>query len=186
MDLYRVALFAHVVGAILLVGGGFLLPALSARLRRTPNVEGVRDWSSLALQVTRVSAISAAVIFASGLYMALTEWSFRQGWLAVALALFAISGAMFGAKIEPAFKSIKALADAAPDGPVPPELRAATMSSALLVVDAFLVSNDVVIVFLMTNKPNLGVALAVTAVGVAVAAARVARHRKVAGTAVAA
>lgn len=178
MDLYHVMLFAHILGAVVLVGQGFLVPLLNGAIRRTATVSSLKEWIGLGQKLAKTGGPAAGLVLVSGLYMGITAHSFRQGWLAVSLVLFLIGGGLATGVIDPMLGRFMAAAEAAPAGVVPPELRATLMSPKLHVIESALFGMDLAIVFLMTNKPGWGGALTATAVGLAIAAGRVAFERR--------
>ena len=61
MDLYHGVLFFHVLGAVILVSMGFVMPVLTAALHRTPTVAGVREWAGAMQKYTRLGPPAAVV-----------------------------------------------------------------------------------------------------------------------------
>lgn len=89
MSLYAIALFVHIVGALLL----FVLLT----------VEGVGLRTGIAAApINRVlGPISALAVLVPGLYMTASQWGFK-GWIAVGItswALIAVSGAFTGISV---------------------------------------------------------------------------------------
>ena len=89
MSLYSIALFVHIVGALLL----FALLA----------VEGIalRVGMSAALVGRTLGPISALAILVPGLYMMATQWGVK-GWIAVGITtwvLIAVGGAVTGVTV---------------------------------------------------------------------------------------
>jgi hypothetical protein len=108
MSLYALALFSHVVGALLL----FITLALDGLglrgLRQATTGTQVSQWAGVT-GLTRVTGpLSALAIAVPGLYMATSAWSFNgwivagtAGWLLVA-ALSAFSGARLARTVRTA------------------------------------------------------------------------------------
>lgn len=149
MDLYSIALFVHIVGAVLL----FVLLTVEGL--------GLRIGFSAAPMNRVLGPVSAAAILVPGAYMmwAQVGWA---GWVAVGIAtyvLIAAAGAITGVSVMRGRIS----------------RRAATLSWLVRVGMALAV------VFDMTVKPTLLIALAVVAVGATVgAAASLVRRRELA------
>ena len=167
MNLYPIALFLHVIGAIgYFVGMGIWLFGL-AGLRQARRVEHVRALTSLVGRSGPLFGISVLLILVAGLYMALTAWGLQTGWIAVALISLVLIAPLATAIIEPRRRAIDRLAREAPDGAPPESLRQRThdpvLATTLQTVTALLLG----IVFLMTNKPSLMVSLIVMAVALA-------------------
>ncbi len=194
MNVYPIALFFHVSGAIgVFVGIGTLLLGTAA-LRRAKRVEQVRTIAgpmvagrmvkSEPVSVIDLLVISGVLLIAAtGLYMALTVWGLRSGWIDMALVSFALMAPIGPVVINPRLHAIASAADKAPDGPLPESLYVRThdpvLGTALQTLAAWLLG----IVFLMTNKPSFAGSITVMAVSLAVGLAsgvpfwRVARIR---------
>ncbi len=178
MTLYGAALFIHIMGAIVLVGMGFFTPIVMRGLARTPTTQGLREWAAAMQKITRLGNPAAVFVLVTGLYMAWREFSFTDGWIAVSLVLFVVLGAMAGGVLDPFLKNLVAAADAAPDGPVTDDLRAMIAAPKMHNFEAVLFGFDLAIVFMMTNKPGIGGALAATAVGLLVSGVLIARRAR--------
>jgi hypothetical protein len=85
MSIYTIVLFLHVIGVIgYCLGIGMWLFVL-AGLRRVQRVEQVRALIHLNDLSGQFSGISALLLLAAGLYLALTAWSLLTSWILVAL-----------------------------------------------------------------------------------------------------
>lgn len=167
MNLYSIALFLHVIGAIgYFVGMGIWLFGL-ASIRRAQRVEHVRALTSLVGRSGPLFGISVLLILVAGLYMALTAWGLQTGWIAVALISLILIAPLATALIEPRRRAMDRLAREAPDGALPQALRQRThdpvLATTLQTITALLLG----IVFLMTNKPSLTGSLIVMGVALA-------------------
>jgi hypothetical protein len=155
MSIYNIVLFLHVSGAIgYFVGMGIWLFGFAA-LRWAHRVEQVRALTNLAGRLGPLFGISVLLILASGLYMAITAWSLRTGWIAVALISLILIAPLGTAFIEPRRRDLARLAQEAPDGLLPQALQQRIhdpiLGTALQTVTILLLG----IVFLMTTKPEL-------------------------------
>ena len=164
MSIYNIALFLHVSGAIgYFVAMGTWLFGFAA-LRRAQRVEQVRALTTLTGRLGPLFGISVLLILVTGLYMAITAWSFQTGWIPVALVSLILIAPLGTAFIEPRRRAIARLAQEAPDGPLPQELEQRIhdliLGTALQTVTILLLG----IVFLMTTKPELVGSLIVMAV----------------------
>jgi|SRR6266567_7282573 len=167
MSIYNIVLFLHVSGAIgYFIGIGTWLFGL-ATFRRAQRVEQVRVIANLVGLSGPLFAISVLLILVTGLYMALTAWGLRTGWIDVALTSLILMAPLGTALIEPRRRAIDWLASEAPDGPLPESLERRThdpvLGTALQTLAALLLG----IVFLMTTKPSLTDSLIVIAVALA-------------------
>jgi len=164
MSIYTIVLFLHVSGAIgYFIGTGTWLFVLSA-LRRAQRVEQVRALTNLVGRSGPLFGISVLLILATGLYMALTAWGLRTGWIDVALISLILIAPLGTALIEPRRRAIDRLAREAPDGPLSQALEQRTHDPVLLTALQTLAALLLGIVFLMTTKPALTDSLIVMAV----------------------
>ena len=164
MSIYTIVLFLHVSGAIgYFIGTGTWLFGLSA-LRRAQRVEQVRALTNLVGRSGPLFGISVLLILATGLYMALTAWGLRTGWIDVALISLILIAPLGTALIEPRRRAIDRLAREAPDGPLSQALEQRTQDPVLLTALQTLAALLLGIVFLMTTKPALTDSLIVMAV----------------------
>lgn len=173
MSTYTLVLFGHIAGAFLLVGALTVQTAGTFVLRRATRVEQVRANSTLMASVVPLFAISLLVIPAAGLYMAITAWGFQTAWLDVALVTFLLLLPIGPGVNGRHLAAVKRAAEAAPDGPLPPELAALLRRPLPAVMHVTFVMLTFGILFLMTNKPPLPIAittiLVATAIGLATA-----------------
>ena len=164
MSIYTIVLFLHVSGAIgYFISTGTWLFGLSA-LRRAQRVEQVRALTNLVGRSGPLFGISVLLILATGLYMALTAWGLRTGWIDVALISLILIAPLGTALIEPRRRAIDRLAREAPDGPLSQALEQRTHDPVLLTALQTLAALLLGIVFLMTTKPSLTGSLIVMAV----------------------
>jgi uncharacterized membrane protein len=168
MNLYTLALFLHVAGDIgIFIGLGVHLLCL-APLRRAQRVEQVRLIAGLIRTADIISTTGALLTITTGLYMALTAWNLRIGWIAVALgSIVVLIMPLIAGVIEPRTKAIVKMAGEAEAGPIPaalgrhihdPVLAVGLQTGAAIVLG---------IVFLMTTKPALVGSITTMAVALA-------------------
>jgi ABC-type spermidine/putrescine transport system permease subunit II len=141
---------------------GTLLFGLAA-LRRARRVEHVRVLAELVSRVTPLFNLSILLLLAAGLYMTFTVWGLQTGWIAVALASLVVIVPVAAVTVQSRMRIIARLAREAADGPLPPELLARTHDPVLLTTPQTATALLLGIVFLMTNKPSLPLALLVMA-----------------------
>jgi len=172
MNLYSLALFAHVIGAMgIFMGIGTWALAL-AGLRRAHRVEQVRILAGVMRASGNVAVGGIALLGVAGCYMALTAWGVQATWIVVASISFALLAPFGAVGIDPRLRRIAAESEKEPDGPLPASLQTHTHDPLLAAGLALYLSCLAGIVFLMTNKPRLveslltmGVALAVGSIG---------------------
>lgn len=164
MSDYTVVKFLHVTGAIgYFVALGILLFGVMA-LRRARRVEQVRVLTDLLRWANPLFSISILVILAAGLYMTLTVWSFQIGWIDVALVSLLIIASVAGTLVQSRLGPIGRLAREAQDGPLSEALLTRIHDPILFATPQMATALLLGIVFLMTNKPPLAMALLVMAI----------------------
>lgn len=166
MRAYDLLLFAHILAAIVLVGGSLIGPLLTRRMKHAASVGSLRAHAGVAAAISKVAGPSAVIVLLAGVGMVMMQWSFGTGWIAVSLLLFALSGGLTTALAEPALKRLIAAADDIPDGPVPPEVAVLTHDQKLHGAHTMLLTVDVAIVALMSTKPPLGASISVAVAAV--------------------
>ena len=167
MTLYSVALFLHIVGALLFVtaltGEGTAL----FHLRQATTREELKTWEGVALLGRVFGPASIVLILLPGLYMMFDSWGWVP-WIAVGLfglLLIAVIGASTGIRFGLLVHSAAAGSSVSHD--IRTRLRA-----AIFVVSWFTrVSIALGVVFLMTSKPQLVPALLALIIAAAVGSA---------------
>ena len=164
MTVYTIVKFLHVIGAIgYFVAVGTLLFGLAA-LQRARRVEHVRVLAEFVRRLTPLFASRIALLLLAGLYMTVTAWGFAMGWIDVALVSLLIIVPIATMIVQSRLRGIAQLAHAEADGPLSADLLARTHEPAILATPRTVPALLVGIVFLMTNKPTLLVALLVMAI----------------------
>jgi hypothetical protein len=180
MTRYSVDIFLHVMGAItVFLGYGSLLLAVTAA-RRATRSEQVQAITSTLLAtrkigLERISVIDVIVIAGvlmiavTGADMALSLQIIRAPWIDVAIGSFILLAPLGPLVINPRLHQIADAADLAPSGPISSGLRMRVRDPLLTVALGGSFGLLIGLVFLMTTKPTLSIAL--TAIAVAVGAA---------------
>ena len=91
MTIYQGLLFAHVVAALVWVGGGTMLHVVAFRAR-TRGPEGLLAFSEDMEWIGKnVLTPAALLVLACGLGMVIDGWSFGEDWVIAALTMYAIA-----------------------------------------------------------------------------------------------
>jgi uncharacterized membrane protein len=168
LNVYSVALFFHICGAIgYFFGIGTNVFALSAT-RRAQSVVQVRALVRLTYLSGPLTGLSVLLILVAGFYMALSAWSLRTSWIAVALISLILMAPLGAALIEPRRRAIDRLAREAQDGPLPEALARQARDPVLVTALQTTVALLFGIVFLMTTKPDLAGSLIAMAVALVI------------------
>src|SRR5258708_10092368 len=117
MNLYTLALFLHVSGAIgVCVSLGIWLFGLAA-LRRAQRVEQARALAWLIVIASPLMVLSVMLLGAGGFEMALTTWGLSTPPVAVSLVSVALIGPIGTFVLHPPMRTLLALMSDTPDRP---------------------------------------------------------------------
>jgi hypothetical protein len=167
VNLYMIALFAHVVGVIgIFAGMGVWLFGIRA-LRQIERVEQVRLLTTLIVASTRLVIGGILVLGIAGFYMAITVWGILTTWIIVATLTFVLLIPMSLLIIDPRVQAIATAARNLPDGPIPNELSVRTRDPLLAAGMNVYIAILLGIVFIMTNKPATNMAILAALVALA-------------------
>jgi hypothetical protein len=158
MSLYSIALFFHVVGALLLFVTLTVEGAALRQLRRAAKIEAATGAAAMFRLNRIVGPMSALGVLIPGVYMTVTTWGW-VAWILVALgswALIAVLGAVNGIRILALERTGMLLSG--------------TRNPLFLVSWLSRVGIALGVVFLMTVKPGAGAAVLAIALSAAVGA----------------
>jgi uncharacterized membrane protein len=163
MNLYTLALFVHMSGAIGIFGSLGAMVFGAVVLRGAQRTEDVRLLTRLINIAGNVAAVCIVILGIAGFYMAATVWGVGATWIIVATISFILLAPFGLLVIDPRVRSIAKQARAAPDGPLPEALarRAQVQGQMLEMFLSVYIAWLLGIVFLMTNKPASGDAVLV-------------------------
>jgi hypothetical protein len=168
MNLYPLALFLHVSGAIgTFVSLGIWLFGLSA-LRRARHVEQVRALAWLIIVASPLMVLSVLLLGLAGFAMALSTWGLSTPWIAMSLVSVLLVGPIGAFVLDPRMRTILAMTRALADGPLPAALDQRIHDPVLFTSTHTLVAILFGIVFLMTTKPSFVASLLVMAAAIVV------------------
>ncbi len=155
MNVYFLALFAHIVSAIAVFIGMGLEWVSLLRLRGAQTVAQVREYTSLTSVQAKLVVGGAAVLFVAGVYMTITRWGWQTPWIQIALGTLILEAALGGVVHTPRFKAIYEAASKETTNFLPEELKRKIDDPILwLSVHAHGIT-ALGVIFLMTNKPDL-------------------------------
>ncbi len=153
MNLYSIALFFHIVGAIgFFVALGLEWTSLQ-QIRSATTSEQVRDWMRVSNGTRRLGMVSMLTILIAGFYMMAIAWGF-VAWIIVALGALILAVALTMALTSPRMMAIGQLMTTE-KGPVSHALHNLTNQPLLWISIRTRVAIALGIVFLMTVKPGL-------------------------------
>jgi len=152
--LYRLTLFAHILGMIaFFMALGVYVFGLAA-LWRARRVEQVRAICRMIFLTDAVAVVGILLLAAAGLSMALTTWNVRTGWIAVAIASFILIAPIGPLIVERRLHVIEREAKMAEEGALPDALARRISDPVIGAALAVLIALLLGIVFLMTTKPT--------------------------------
>jgi hypothetical protein len=166
MNLYSIALFFHVVGAL----GFFIALGLEwfnlSALQRTTTAEQVGEWFETTGRLRWLAGVSMLIILIAGFYMTFAAWGGAM-WIAVAFGAMILQGVLAGVLTTPRMRAIQKAASSE-SGSISPTLDG-LLHHPLLWVSMLTRSGIALgIIFLMTVKPALTGSLVTVAVGIVV------------------
>lgn len=167
MSLYTVALFVHLVGVIVGVGGvcAWLFALIGVRAAKT--VDQVRALLALYAFAGNVALGGVLLIVIGGLYMALSTTLWQSAWLIVATISFVLVLSAGGAFLGRRIQALSKAAGETPAGALPAALAGQARDPLTRVALHTYITVLFGIVFLMTIKPALVWAIVVILIAVA-------------------
>ena len=149
--MYQVALYVHIICAVIWVGGALYAQLLSIRVSRSDDpMELVRLGRNIEYIGMRVFMPAATLLFIAGVIMTIQAWSFGQVWVAVSVALWILSAALGALYLGPRTKRVSALFDA--EGPE--SVAGRQLISQMFFVSRLELLSFAVIIALMVFKPG--------------------------------
>jgi len=175
MNTYHVVLYIHFISLLVGFSAGMIETVCLFRLRAAETLEAAAPWGRLAGEIEKAFPVAILGLFGSGAYMTSDVWTWSTSWIVVpiiGLVVLALQGPLVAGRRGHA---VKAALMANGPGPLAPEARRMTRDRALwgaAFTNEFLVLG---IIWVMTEKPGWGGAVAALAVAYAVGLAVAAR-----------
>lgn len=152
--MYEIAIFLHVLGGFVWVGGLLYTQSIWHRMILSDKEDSARGiYDAINWSANRVIVPAAVVVLVAGVTMVATNdaWAFDQLWVILALVLFAISAFGFGTWTDKLFADSLELLDS--EGIKGPSYIAATRKLMNITrIDGFLLMS---ILALMVFKPGV-------------------------------
>jgi uncharacterized membrane protein len=155
-DLYRLFKTLHVISVTLLAGGFVLEGICGPLVARARTVQEVRVYARLMYISENYLSIAAAIAVAVFGYLTADRLniSLDVTWLALGQLLFYAIVILALVVLRPAANRLHRLAEAAPDGPVTPELAAQLKQPLPGIIGAVASVAFFSVIYLMVSKPN--------------------------------
>jgi hypothetical protein len=165
VDTYRTVLFLHLLALFIGIGAAAILGLSLFRLRAAQTLADALPWGILAGKTERAFPIAIVGLFVTGAYMTSDVWTWNTGWIDVAivsLVVIAAQGVLIAGRRA---KELERALEANGPGPLSEGARMMTRDRALWVV-AFANPGIVLgVVWVMTQKPGAGGAVAAVVIG---------------------
>ncbi|HEX5140710.1 MAG TPA: DUF2269 family protein [Dehalococcoidia bacterium] len=155
-DLYRLFKTLHVISVVLL-GGGFVLEAIAGVLvARARTIGEVRGYARMIYVSENYLSLPTAISIAIFGYLTANkaDIDLDTTWLALGQILFYSIAILAIAFLVPAANRLHKLSQAAPDGPVTPEVSAQLRKPVAAIVGPITSVMFVFIIYLMVSKPG--------------------------------
>jgi hypothetical protein len=173
MSAYRAVLFLHLVTVVMLVSAAIVSRVGVSQLRRARRVEQVAAWIRSLGSLKIIFPVGVVLLFLTGGWLVHLAFRWTEGWVIVsALSLLAVhvNGSTASAS---SFRAIGMAMGGLQDGPVPAAARAPLRAARMWYAVHANLGIVLGVIWVMETKPALlpsvGIVLAMTAVGLAVA-----------------
>jgi hypothetical protein len=179
MDTYHVVLYIHFLSLLIGFSAGMIETVCLFRLRAADTLEAAAPWGQLAGEIEKAFPVAILGLFGSGAYMTSDVWTWGTPWIVlpiIGLAVLSIQGPLVAGRRGHA---VKAALIANGPGPLGPEARRMTRDQALWTAAMTNEALVLGIIWVMTEKPGWGGAVAALAVAYAVGVAVAARLTRV-------
>jgi hypothetical protein len=167
--MYDVALYLHILGLAAVAGG----VALSLTTVRRTRIAKTRPEVLSAIGISRVNGvimpIAAGTLLLTGLYMVSERWSWGSAWIVGGFVLLVVLAVTGGAVVGTRYQALAQALAESPADPIDPELQRRIHDPVLHFAHALNAIMVLVLVFLMTVKPNAVGTVASIVIGVALA-----------------
>ena len=173
MDAYHVVLYIHLLSLLVGFSAGVIETVCLFRLRAATTLEAAAPWGQLAGETEKAFPVAILGLFGSGAYMTSDVWTWSTPWIVlpiIGLAVLSVQGPLVAGRRGHA---VKAALMANGPGPLGPEARRMTRDRALWAAGFTNEALVLGVIWVMTQKPGWGGAIATLliayAVGLAVA-----------------
>lgn len=175
MSTYQAVLFTHVLAAILLVGNSFLAPVIRNLTSEAASAEALIRALDLERRTTRWNPPVALVLLASGVYLGSGGW-WTEPWFHVSVLAWVANSLLASLVIRRVIGALRqSAAEVAGPGGQPIDRLSGWRRWSLSL--AFMMGNDVGVLYLMIGKPGWAGSMAVLVATNLAAVAMLTRER---------
>jgi hypothetical protein len=159
VELSGVVLFLHITVAIVAFAMAGVLHTSLQVIGRARRVQDIRTWGAVAHRIEPLFPFMALLLLALGawlVHLGHTEegFSFSTGWILTGVITLVAVEAVGGAILAPRGKKLTGLIEAAPDGEVTDDIRAAARDPLFWDMAHLTTFSFLGIVFVMSAKPD--------------------------------
>jgi len=155
-----VVLFLHITVAIVAFAMAGVLHTSLQVIGRARRVEEIRSWGAVAHRIEPLFPLMALLLLGLGAWLVHLgqhtedDFSFSTGWILTGLITLVAVEAIGGAILAPRGKKLTGLIEAAPDGEVSDDIRAAARDPLFWDMAHLTTFSFLAIVFVMAAKPD--------------------------------
>ena len=168
MDTYHVMLYIHLLSLLVGFSAGMIETVCLFRLRAADTLEAAAPWRQLAGQIEKAFPVAILGLFGTGAYMTSDVWTWSTSWIVlpiVGLAILSFQGPFIAGRRGHA---VKAALMANGPGPLGDDAQRLTRDRALWTATMTNEALVLGVIWVMTEKPGWGGAVAALAVAYAV------------------
>jgi uncharacterized membrane protein len=168
VDTYHVVLYIHLLSLLLGFSAGMIETVCLFRLRAARTLEAAAPWGQLAGEIEKAFPVAILGLFGSGAYMTSDLWTWSTPWIVMAivgLVVLSLQGPLVAGRRGHA---VKAALIANGPGPLDSDARRMTRDRALWAAGFSNEALVLAVVWVMTEKPGWGGAIAALAIAYAV------------------
>ena len=183
LSVYAWALLAHVTAGSVLIGSSMVAVPVRRAAVGASSLDPLRMWLDFGRRSARANPIAAFVLLATGIYLGSSGW-WTEPWFYVAAATWVINSSLAVLIVNPTAGTLGAAAARATGPEIPPDVAVLLRSTAWPIAEAIMRANDLVMLYVMFNKPSLAESCLVVAGTAAVfVAVEEVRRRRLRGVA---
>jgi hypothetical protein len=171
VTMFGFVLFLHITVAIAAFMMAGVLHAAMQALARASDVREMRSWGRLIHRLDPLFPVAALLLLGFGawlIHLSNGRFGWADGWLLTSLIALIVIEGLSGALVAPKAKAAVKLIEAAPDGPVPDEMRRLSVDPAIWHISHIATFGFTAVVFLMSARPNGALSVILVIVGVVI------------------
>jgi hypothetical protein len=171
LDTYHVVLYIHLLSLLVGFSAGMIEVVCLFRLRAAETLEAAAPWGQLAGEIEKAFPVAILGLFVTGAYMTSDVWTWGTSWIVlpiIGLVILSVQGPLVAGRRG---QAVKAALMANGPGELGPDARRMTRDRALWAAG---MTNEMLVlgvIWVMTEKPGWGGAVATLVIAYAVGVA---------------